>query len=203
MFAFLVREIAVSENAWPTFLGGRYGTTVHQFHHCPRHQYSAAALIENLPGKAVGTDKGYDADQFIGRIVAAGTQALIPYSSEWMIPTSKWVHPAGCTKKANPQVGFYFYMVRNFQRGFLLCRTALVTSAELLIRRYSFRIASIAPRKGAKYNRMSSRIIFPRSNSLECVILSSPSQYQSPLCRGTQAEVLHHLKYSMLKEGQY
>ena len=72
----------------------------------------AAALIKNLPTRAVVADKGYDADHFVTRIKATGAEVVIPPRSNRLAPRQFDRH----LYRARNLVERFFARLKHFRR---------------------------------------------------------------------------------------
>ena len=72
----------------------------------------AAALIKNLPTRAVVTDKGYDADHFVPRVKATGAEVVIPPRSNRLAPRQFDRH----LYRARNLVERFFARLKHFRR---------------------------------------------------------------------------------------
>lgn len=72
----------------------------------------AAALIKNLPTRAVVADKGYDADHFVTRIEATGAEVVIPPRSNRLAPRQFDRH----LYRARNLVERFFARLKHFRR---------------------------------------------------------------------------------------
>ena len=72
----------------------------------------AAALIKNLPTRAVVADKGYDADHFVTRIKATGAEVVIPPRSNRLAPRQFDRH----LYRARNLVERFFASLKHFRR---------------------------------------------------------------------------------------